>query len=330
MFFVLVVHADFAALDHPTRAQALAAPLSTWTRVAIEYLAIVSVNIFVLISGWFGIRATVRGFCKLLFQVAFISVAVYAVFVALGIAPLTWSEVLRNAVEVWAADQWFAMSYMVLYVLSPVLNSYVEKAPGRDLGAFILVFYALQTLSSFGYMGDLFVNGYSTLSFVGLYMSARWFRIHGGSLSAAAWLPWVLILVPWIADTVIDFYAIKTAYSPLTQRLIMYSNPLVVVQSIGFLMLFARMKPFVSPMVNFLSSGCFAVYLFNMNPWIYIRFKTYLRADIWPHVSGIPCLLWILAFLLIFFMASVMADKLVREPLWRLLDSAVSRRKHKA
>ncbi len=324
MFFVLVVHADYAALKQPTSAEALAAPLATWTRVVIEFVALVSVNIFVLISGWFGIRAGARGFCKLLFQVAFFSTFTYFAFVAFGKADFSFGGLWFNAVEVWAVKQWFVMSYMVLFIISPLLNAYVEKASARQLGAFLLAFYALQTFADVVCYSTDFNRGYSAMSFVGLYLLARFVRLHGRRLLTLP-VAWGLILVPCVLDCILDFYGIRAVIPDITQRVIRYSNPLAVAQSVGFLILFARMKPFVSRVVNAVSSGCFAVYLLNMNPLIYIHFKNYVKG-LYGEYSGATCIAAIFAFLLVFFAASVAADLLLRQTAWKAVEKAFPRR----
>lgn len=60
MFMVLVLHADFQALGEPTRADIISSPLTSSLKVFFEMASIVAVNVFVLISGWFGIRGSLH------------------------------------------------------------------------------------------------------------------------------------------------------------------------------------------------------------------------------------------------------------------------------
>lgn len=324
MFFVLVVHADFGAVGVPTPLEANTAPLATATRILIEFIAIVSVNLFVLISGWFGIRASIKGFAKFLFQVAFYSTVIYLGFVAFGLRPFTLQLLWDNAVLAWADGQWFIMSYMILFILSPVLNAYCEKASARQLGGFLLPFYAVQTFSSFFLAQPQFVDGYSALSFIGLYLLARWLRLHGRKItSPAAGL--ALTLIPLLVNTVTVYFVIRGAISGITTKFMYYSSPFIVAQSLGMLILFAGIKPFVSRVLNWFSSGCFAVFLIHFNPNVYIYFKNYVRTLYLDH-SGPLAILTILAFLLGVFILSCLADKLIREPAWRAFERALPRR----
>lgn len=70
MLMVLIIHADFLSLGGPTTRPSGADELvNSLTRTWIEMLGMVAVNVFVLISGWFGIKASLRGACNFLFQV---------------------------------------------------------------------------------------------------------------------------------------------------------------------------------------------------------------------------------------------------------------------
>ena len=57
MLLILVLHANFLAFRFPTNEAIHAQPLTSLGQVWSEALAIVGVNVFVLISGYFGIKA---------------------------------------------------------------------------------------------------------------------------------------------------------------------------------------------------------------------------------------------------------------------------------
>lgn len=80
MFLVLVVHADYVALGVPEDVM----NANTICRVAIEALGLVCVNCFVLISGWFGIRASIKGFCNFMFQCVYFMGGIWVVRLITG------------------------------------------------------------------------------------------------------------------------------------------------------------------------------------------------------------------------------------------------------
>ena len=74
MVMVLILHADFQALGAPGAAEIVSKPISSSVRVLLEMMSIGAVNIFVLISGWFTIKPSVKGFSTFIFQWLFFSI----------------------------------------------------------------------------------------------------------------------------------------------------------------------------------------------------------------------------------------------------------------
>lgn len=321
MFFVLVVHADFAALTVPTSADVASAPAGTAARIFFEMAAIAGVNIFVLISGWFGIRATLKGFMKFLFQVLFYAVVIYLLFVAIGIAPFSWEAIYQSCILEWTENQWFIPSYILLFLFAPVLNAFTEKASGRQLGWMIAGFYLVQTALTLIGKPAQFNEGYSFLSFSGLYLFARWLRLHDRAVNRLP-VGWGLVIGTILVETVADYFVIKEGINGVTSWLLSYSSPLVVLESFGFLILFANIRKFSNSIINWISGGCFAVYLIHFNKWVFIHFKDAVKA-IYAPLDGPMAILAIGAFLAAVFLGCVLVDKLVRETAWKAVERAV-------
>lgn len=77
MMFVLIVHADFIALGAPDVSDWASRPVGVVSQYLFECLAICCVDVFVLISGWFGIKFSFRKFSAFFFQVVFFSVGLF-------------------------------------------------------------------------------------------------------------------------------------------------------------------------------------------------------------------------------------------------------------
>ena len=76
MVLVMLVHVNYAALGGVTHEELLATPWTGFVRILCEQLCIICVNLFILLSGWFGIRPTLGKLASLLFQVLFIGIVV--------------------------------------------------------------------------------------------------------------------------------------------------------------------------------------------------------------------------------------------------------------
>ena len=71
MFLVLVVHANFRALPRPDSLQIATNTTSALLQFMTEGFAIVAVDVFVLLSGWYGIKMKFSRLAEMGFQILF-------------------------------------------------------------------------------------------------------------------------------------------------------------------------------------------------------------------------------------------------------------------
>ena len=119
MLLILVLHANFLAFRFPTNEAIHSQPLISLGQVWSEALAIVGVNVFILISGYFGIKARVKGIVSLLFQAFFYTVGVYSTLVLLGLEPFSLSEFIGSLMPLNRKAEWFLPTYLSLMIFSP-------------------------------------------------------------------------------------------------------------------------------------------------------------------------------------------------------------------
>ena len=125
MFFVLVQHANGLAIGLPGAFECVEAPTYSFLRIVIQSLAIVGVDVFVLISGWFGISFNLKRLGEFLFQCLFFSIIVtFAAWLISG-RPEIGIKSLAGMIFL-GKSYWFVKCYLLLYILSPVLNSFIN------------------------------------------------------------------------------------------------------------------------------------------------------------------------------------------------------------
>lgn len=312
MMLVLTVHADFWSLGVPSWAQISATPVPALTRMLVESAALVCVNVFVMISGWFGIRPSLRGLAAFLFQCLFYSGGIYLAMILLGKAQFDLAGVVDNALLL--GRNWFVGSYLVLYLVSPLLNRLIRGASSVTLAVIVAAFYLVQTC--FGWIADgaIFDGGYSSLSFVGLYLLAALLRRRSSALRPLSWLYPVSV----VANVALMALIARTGVSLSAEA---YSNPLVIMASVGLFSAFARLKIDRSNFINTLASSAFAVYLIHMNPYIAPSFRA-ACIRLYDAVSGPLCLLSFALGLVAIYAVCVAADR-IRIVVWRLIVSRI-------
>ena len=275
MFMVLVLHADYAALGVPAAADLSVSPAETAARVLLEQLSLVAVNVFVLISGWFGVRLTARSFGSLLFQVMFYALLIIGVVAAtLGIpaeqCPTAWLTLVPGY------HHWFIRSYIGLMLLSPVLNAFTASCTVRRLAVVTGSFFAFQTVYGWICNADGFLNGYSLLSFIGLYLLghlAHRLQWHTRRRRAMVWIyPGCVV-----ANTVVTLLMLACQGS-VPAWVNSYNSPLVIAGALGLVLTFAGMKPWTSRTVNAAAASSLAVYLIHFNPLLFAHYLAACRS----------------------------------------------------
>ena len=103
--------------------------------------------------------------------------SLYVIFIITGISQFHWKDMAGCLFLL--KSNWFIKAYLGLYILTPVLNTFVKIANKSQIKLFLIVFFTYQTI--YGWYGAVpfFAQGHSTLSFIGLYILGRYLNLHG-------------------------------------------------------------------------------------------------------------------------------------------------------
>lgn len=306
-----MVHADFFSNGEPTASDFASNSLNAWARIFFQSFSLVCVNVFVLISGWFGIKPSLKGFFKFIFQIVFFYLGVYLFEVIFFGKQITLLDI-RTILLLSSGAGWFVIAYIGLYVLSPVLNAFVEKADRKTLATTVIYFYAFQTITWLSSSAPFVVNGYSTFSFIGLYLLARLLRIC--KCDNYKW-GWVTYLSFVSLNTLLFYFVIKHNSQIYVNG---YSNILIVLASASLLIWASSWKMKHSKLINWISASAFAVYLFHMNPFTMGYYSNYCRY-FYHNYNGILCLCGLGLVMLVTFVISILLDQ-PRKWLWKWIS----------
>ena len=347
MMMILVMHMDYGAFGLPTAESVENAPMTTFGRIFVEHLCLVAVNVYVLISGWFGIRPKMKSFVRLMLQVATYSIIITGAFLLLG--KTTFKIGYVTDMLIIGKQYWFVVSYLLLYLVSPILNTFVEHSSKREFQWILLVFFGFQFVYSWIFGLEEFAGGYSALSFMGLYLLARYvkiyendndnerrktkdenesshpdgiasrftlhssrFTLHVSRLSFSKLLALYLFIAAITALFVFLAYGSKgdTFGDACAGIFAHYNSPFIVLSSLVVLLMFSKLQ-FQSKVINYLSSSAFAVYLIHAHPLLwdeYLNLFPPIYAK-YPNLLGV--LLMMLVAVIIFFLC-IAIDKILR------------------
>lgn len=268
MIMVMTVHAGYSTFGGITEQSARSnLPIET-LRAFAESFGVIGVDIFVLISGWFGIRASYKGLLSFVFQFIFIYTLSFFFVTGLDLQPLT----LKNSVSIIALNPnlrgyaWFVIAYLALYALSPVLNKFIETTEKKVYRNVLIVFFIVQTI--YGCIGSspIFNMGYSTLSFIGLYLLSAYIK-HYKPNCCAKWGGYAVVIIYIINACVYVFFPYFGI--PFAHLFHQYSSPSVIIIALLLVLIFSNFHINTSRFINFLAASSFAAYLLHCNPYMF-------------------------------------------------------------
>ena len=135
----------------------------------LNSLVICGVNMFVLITGYFGLKLKWRSVINLVSITLFYSILSTFAY-CLYTDTLPSLEVLKKTLfPISSGTYWFVTSYFYLLLLSPLLNFALHAMSDRQLCFFLAVLIFINCISSWLFQNNFNPNGYNTMQFILLY-----------------------------------------------------------------------------------------------------------------------------------------------------------------
>lgn len=277
MLLVVMVHSGMVVFGDIKEYDA-----SYWGILTMQSFSIVGVNLFVLISGYFSVSLKLRSIVRLIWICFFYALTAFAVTCISG-------QSISIMSALWVSNSiWYIATYIGLLCFSPLLNACVEKMGKAQLKLLIWVLLIFQTWYEYvpRLMND-FQNGYSILSFMILYLIARFVRLYGFPSFFKKYHMWIYVTCSLIIATgLICAVAFHCHPRGAADLLLKYDNPLVIVSSLGVFAFFAQKQMRYNPVVNYIAVSCIAVLLFHTSP-IFAKYVASLFRTVYATYAGI-------------------------------------------
>jgi len=261
-----------------------------------------------MISGWFGIKPSIRGLSNFLFQCLFFLIGIYAVSLLCGRAQLSGRGLLECLCLTRA--NWFIKAYLALYIISPIINTFLEKANHRQLEVLLIAYYIFQTIWGWSGAAAFIAGGYSCFSFIGLYILAHYLRRYQMRFARYGLL---IYLITVALNSALYYLQFKLILVPYTFD---YCNPLVVIGAASLIMWFSTLKIGHSRSINVVAKSAFAAFLLHSNPNLSESVYKHLVKHIYNTYSGVKSILIIGAMVIAVFAIAILIDR-VRLLLWK-------------
>lgn len=270
MMFVLLSHSYLRINSNPPSEGIDSNCIKSFFDVLLSCVATTGVDIFIAISGWFGINYKPQGLLKYIFQVLFILLLVSSFAIAMHI--VSFDTGFIKVCLTFYEGYWFVVGYLGLYIISPILNSFIESATKNEYKVVLISFYIFQCYYSWLSAWYDYYNGFSVLLFAGIYLTTAYLRKY-----PISWLDKhpikILVGVVLIMTTIAYTSHLLSGHYA---RQIRDDNPLVTLISILFLFAFKQLH-FHNRLINWFATSCFTVYLISYHPSVYPYFMSIMQ-----------------------------------------------------
>lgn len=237
----------------------------------------IGVNVFVIITGYFMVRSKfkLRKLFAMWTEVLTFSVGIYIISLLLGIVEFSLKDLVIAVMPVSFNCYWFFTVYIVLYILSPIINKLINAMNKRELWCVAIGGFAVFCLWPTIVMRDIFHS--ELLWFIYLYIVGGGLRnctsrVQTQKSSLYFILMVINILFVQVTTVLIDYS--PTLYSIFDDILYFRNMNIVTGFSCSVLIfLFFRSLKLdgvrCRKTILFFSTSAFAVYLLHMNHYIY-------------------------------------------------------------
>lgn len=292
------------------------------SQAAIESFTCICVNMFLIISGFLGMKLKWRFILCICLLLVSVHVPFYLMDCFFFSEQFEIKTFLRKFLVI-SNGGYFIQCYLMLMFLSPVLNSYIEKYGKSGFHwciLFIVVEFWFDCITHTDYLG--FNHGFSVIHFVLVYMIARYLNLYQDVLLQYRKMYWVI-------SYLLCSMAIFIMYFLDVDYIWQYSNPVIVFSAICSFMPFLYHN-YVNKWVNWIAQSTLSVYIIHVTVPVYYmvgRFDKYILT----HYNYSAYLIFALSGIIIVFVLSILYDKirlLFTTPIYNCVIKAVEYNSH--
>lgn len=214
------------------------------------------VSIFVLISGFYGIKFNLKRLFGIWIQVLVCSILSFFI-ISIFNSGFNYADLIKSLVPIITNKYWFITCYLMLYIFSPYLNKFTESISKKDYKSLLVIlFIILSVIPTFKKMGILSADGKDFYYFIFLYLIGRYISLYDDIISHN-----ISCLTISSFITFILMFIIFNIKNELVLGYFFRDNSIfILLSSISIFNIF-KQRTYYSKIINFLSSGILSVYM---------------------------------------------------------------------
>ena len=254
----------------------------------IYFFAVVHVNSFILLSGYFQSKSTFKQskMWSILNANWFYRVVILFFLILIGLFSESKAVVIREILPININQYWFVQCYVLLYCISPFINNYIINLSKKNYQKLLIVlFIVFSIIPTFTGNNFLSNNGHTFYQFIYLYLVGAYLREYPLSkcylfknMSKNMYQVTLLFILfsclivnyfsYYFFSSILNFNSVTKEFaSYFVNSSTTYSNPLVVFQSIAYFSFFGTLV-FKNKFINKCASLTLGVYLIHDNDFV--------------------------------------------------------------
>lgn len=305
MFFIVTHHLVIKGADTAGYITPYNVMTHGMTGVLINSFVVGGVNMFVLITGWYGVKHVWKGMLRLFVDCVVFGAVSYGLLLLLSNHAFNLKELVISMIF---TKNWFVVAYMMLLLLAPIIEKSLVDVNIRQLSYWLFLLTVFNLFFGY-YLGVVNNNGYNVVHFVWLYYIARCLRLSRDNKWSIK-LQFHGIWIYAVLSLLLAFIYILASYynhSIGAMRWFSYNNPILLASSISFFMWFSQYI-FTSKVINILATGMFGVFLLHTTPYL-IPFRNEVTNDIFIEYSYWGIMVEVVTIMIVCGIISIVINK---------------------
>ena len=230
---------------------------------------------FVMITGYFMISSSLKlhKFAKLVGQIWFYSIAMLGVAMGLGLDTVTSRNMMLALLPI-GAMSWFAQNFLVLYLLTPIINRVLHWLQHKYYVMLLVVstviwFLIPTALNLWPNVPHTTFGFKHIFSFIVFYSMGAYIKLYGSHITKKIGIIFSAIgfVGAFLGDVLVD---VLTMMDPAYMKQIFYFTQndygfFQLLLGIGLFIIFLKAKITYRPWINVVASTTFGIYLLHDN-----------------------------------------------------------------
>lgn len=306
---------------------------------AMLLFVIVHVNIFMLLTGYYQSKSKfkLKKLLQLILEIWFYNFTINTILYFSGLVEYSKIQYILKASFFDYTSYWYVQCYLIIYLLSPFLNRFINECDRVQLKKLILVLMGCFSFIPF-LTGNLTynTNGFNVLQYIMLYFVGSYIRKYDLNMRflckfnvTQKRLIFILtFMLSWLINLMMNYFAVtlstmdSSILNYLSQSMssfkYYYSNPLVIIQALSLFLLFGTLS-FSNKFINKLGGLMFGIYLIHESYGLKMKIYRWLGIYSETLIKSKVIFSKMVIAVLVIFLGSLLIE-ILRKLIFKLLD----------